>query len=138
MNAAGTKEWANSNVNCYSGCSNNCLYCYARKMAIRFNRKTNDNWKEMVPNRKSIDKNYHKRNGRVMFPTSHDITEQSLDNCLVVLEKLFKSGNNVLVTTKPRLECIKKICEKFEKYNDLIQFRFTITSFNNEKKRFLR
>lgn len=34
----GTKEWADSNVNCYLGCSNNCRYCYAKKMAIRFNR----------------------------------------------------------------------------------------------------
>ena len=32
----GTKEWADSNVNCYFGCSNNCKYCYAKKMAIRF------------------------------------------------------------------------------------------------------
>ncbi|TFG25569.1 MAG: hypothetical protein EU529_00730 [Promethearchaeota archaeon] len=127
----GTKEWADSNVNCYSGCSNNCKYCYAKKMAIRFNRKTNESWNEMVPNQKAIEKGYMKRKGRVMFPSSHDITEESLDNCLVVLEKLFKSGNNVLITTKPRFECIQVICKKFIKYKNLLQFRFTITSINN-------
>ena len=52
----GTKEWADSNVNCYSGCSNNCRYCYAKKMAIRFNRKSENNWQEMEPNKKSINK----------------------------------------------------------------------------------
>jgi len=66
-------------------------------MAIRFNRKTEETWKIMFPNQKNIDKNYRKRKGRVMFPTSHDITEESLDNCLIVLEKLLKSGNNVFI-----------------------------------------
>ena len=128
----GTKEWADSNVNCYSGCSNNCRYCYACKMAIRFKRKTGDTWKDMVANQKAIDKGYNKRNGRVMFPTSHDITEESIDNCLIILEKLFKSGNNVLITSKPQFICIIRICEKFEKYKDLLQFRFTINSTNND------
>jgi len=129
---SGTKEWADSNVNCYSGCSNNCRYCYAKKMAIRFNRKTEDTWKMMVPNLKSIDKGYNKRNGRVMFPTSHDITEESVDNCLFVLQKLLDSRNSVLITTKPKFDCIKLICDKFGKYKEQIQFRFTITSTEDE------
>jgi len=97
-----------------------------------FNRKTGGTWKVMVANQKAINKGYNKRNGRVMFPTSHDITEESIDNCLIILEKLFKSGNNVLITSKPQFICIKRICEKFEKYKNLIQFRFTITSINND------
>ncbi len=51
----GTKEWADSNINCYYGCSNDCLYCYAKKMAIRFKRKTEDTWKIMIPNQNNID-----------------------------------------------------------------------------------
>ncbi len=132
----GTKEWADSNVNCYYGCFNNCRYCYAKKMAIRFNRKTEDNWKVMVPNNMIINKNYRKRRGRIMFPTSHDITEESLENCLIVLEKLLDAGNEVLITTKPQLKCISKICNKFSKFKDLIQFRFTITSTNDQNLRF--
>ena len=128
----GTKEWADSNVNCYSGCSNNCRYCYAKKMAIRFKRKTENNWKDMEPNSKAINKGYAKRKGRIMFPTSHDITDESLTYCLIVLKKLVDSGNEILVTTKPGLECIKSICDKFNQKKETIQFRFTITSLNNE------
>ena len=132
----GTKEWANSNVNCYYGCSNNCRYCYAKKMAIRFKRKTEKTWKIMVPNKRPIEKGYRKRNGRVMFPTSHDITNESLSNCLIVLDKLIDSGNSILITTKPKMSCIQKICTKFINHKDLIQFRFTINSVNNHLLKF--
>ena len=132
----GTKEWADSNVNCYFGCSNNCEYCYAKKMAIRFKRKTEETWRIMILNQKSIDKGYNKRNGRVMFPTSHDITSESLENCIKVLRKLLIARNSVLITTKPQLECVKKICNEFRKYQSLIQFRFTITSNYNDILRF--
>ncbi|KKM13376.1 hypothetical protein LCGC14_1716850 [marine sediment metagenome] len=128
----GTKEWANSNANCYYGCSNNCRYCYAKKMAIRFKRKTEDNWKIMEPNKKAIKKGYSKRKGRIMFPTSHDITPESLSGSLILLKKLLDSNNDVLITTKPNLSCVKIICNNFYKKKDLIQFRFTITSFNND------
>jgi len=132
----GTKEWADSNVNCYKGCSNNCRYCYAKIMAIRFKRATNDTWKKMELNIKNVEKGYHKRKGRVMFPTSHDITEESLENCLIVLRKLVQAGNEVLVTTKPRINCLKQICENFGDFKDKIQFRFTITSFDDKKLKF--
>ncbi|KKM76820.1 hypothetical protein LCGC14_1376250 [marine sediment metagenome] len=128
----GTKEWADSNVNCYLGCSNNCRYCYAKKMAVRFKRETENTWKDMEANQKNINKNYKKRNGRVMFPTSHDITKDSLENCIIVLDKLIKAGNDVLITSKPQFECIKKICDLFFNDKELIQFRFTITSIYNE------
>jgi len=132
----GTKEWADSNINLYYGCSNNCRYCYAKMMAIRFKRKTRDEWKIMVPNLKNIKKQYGKRKGRVMFPTSHDITEETLNTCLIVLKKLVNAGNEILITSKPQLACIKAICERFRDKKDLIQFRFTITSFNNDKLKF--
>jgi len=124
---SGTKEWADSNVNCYFGCSNDCRYCYAKKMAIRFKRKTEKNWKVMIPNERVINKNFKKRQGRVMFPSSHDITPTSLNTCIIVLKRLLKAGNEVLITTKPNLSCIKKICDYFFKFKSSIQFRFTIT-----------
>lgn len=62
-------------------------------MDIRFNRKTEQNWSTMIPNKKSITKKYLKRIGRVMFPTSHDITKESVDNCLIVLKKLLAAQN---------------------------------------------
>lgn len=132
----GTKEWADSNVNCYFGCSNNCRYCYAKKIAIRFKRKTEENWKEMVPNEKAIKKGYLKRKGRIMFPTSHDITKESINVCLKVFKKMIESKNQVLITSKPDFDCIKKICDIFKVNKDLIQFRFTITSNNNDLLKF--
>jgi len=129
----GTKEWADSNVNIYSGCSNNCRYCYAKKMAIRFGRKTGDNWKEMILNENSFKKGYKKRNGRIMFPTSHDITPKTIENCLEVIGRIIRAGNLILITTKPNLMCIKEICYNGWDFKDVIQFRFTITSFYNKK-----
>jgi len=54
----GTKEWADTNVNICSGCKNNCRYCYAKKMAMRFGRKTESTWKIMELNSKAIKKKY--------------------------------------------------------------------------------
>lgn len=132
----GTKEYADSNVNCYFGCSNNCGYCYAKMMAIRFERKTEDNWREMVLNRKAVIKNYKKRKGRIMFPSSHDITTESLEYCVIVLRKLLKAGNEVLIVTKPNLWCIYELLNRLEKFKSQILFRFTITSISDQKLRF--
>ena len=30
---SGTKEWAVANVNCLTGCSHGCLYCFGKAMA---------------------------------------------------------------------------------------------------------
>ena len=133
MTTRGTKEWADSNVNCFFGCSNNCKYCYAKQMALRFKRiNAPEDWSYMKPNRKAIDKNYKKRAGRIMFPTSHDITRISFLDCCTVLEKLLAAGNSVLVTTKPVPWITDEICIEFEEYKDLIQFRFTITSKDDD------
>lgn len=52
-------------------------------MAIRFKRKTENTWKVIEPNTKYIKKSYRKRNGRVMFPTSHDITIESFSGFFI-------------------------------------------------------
>lgn len=129
---SGTKEWADTNVNIFHGCSNDCLYCYAKKMAIRFNRKTEENWKAMDLNMNEIGKRYKKRSGRIMFPTSHDITVKSLFFCLATLQKLLYAGNEVLITTKPDYKCMKILLRALKEYKDQIQFRFTITSLEQE------
>lgn len=131
---AGTKEWADKNVNCINGCSHNCRYCYAKKMAIRFGRKTEENWKDMEIRQEIVRKKYRKVDGRIMFPSSHDITpeEPFLSACLAVIENLLEAGNSILITSKPHFEVIKKICDQFIHYQKQIQFRFTITSDDNE------
>jgi len=134
MTTKGTKEWSDSSVNFQKGCKYDCKYCYARAMAIRFKQiKNSEEWSHPKIREKDVKKGYRKRKGRVMFPTSHDIyPENELAMC-IVLGKLLKSGNEVLITTKPNLECIKSICGIFEKFKNQIQFRFTITSEQDEK-----
>ena len=66
-----------------------------------------------------------------MFPTSHDITEDSLAACMAVIRKLIIAGNEVLLTTKPNITCIHRIINTFGAFRDQIQFRFTITSDNS-------
>ncbi len=73
---SGTKEWADYNVNCIKGCFNNCRYCYAKMMAKRFGRCTEDTWGNMEINDTILNKNFKKYNGRVMFPSSHDIIDK--------------------------------------------------------------
>ncbi len=129
---SGTKEWADSNVNVYSGCDNNCSYCYAKKMAIRFKRKSERTWRIPAVNFFNLAKGYGKRKGRIMFPTSHDITRKTKKGCFFVLRKLLEAGNEVLVTTKPDPTIICELLVEFKEFKRQIQFRFTITSYNDE------
>lgn len=126
----GTKEWAPHNFNFMNGCSNDCVYCYAKEMAIRFKRKTQSNWKIEEP--VSLDgKTFKKKNGTIMLPSSHDITPGNIDIALSVIEKLLSSGNELLIVTKPHFKCIKLIVDKFADKKSQIQFRFTIGSANS-------
>lgn len=78
VSTSGTKEWGDTNVNWFYGCPNNCLYCYAKWMAYRFKRLLDpEEWSEMRPNQRAIDKGYAKRQGRIMVPTSHDIVPEN-------------------------------------------------------------
>jgi len=127
---SGTKEWADSNVNVLLGCRNDCRYCYAKRMAVRFGRATESTWREMRVNWRAVERGYGKRKGRVMFPTSHDLFPEPeyLEPCLEVLRKLLWAGNQVLVTTKPRLPVVREICRRFAGFRGQLQFRFTIGS----------
>ena len=127
---SGTKEWADHNVNCFKGCFNNCRYCYAKMMAKRFGRATEETWKHMQVRPDVRVKNFRKYDGRVMFPSSHDIVDVPLvvEACMAVIKKLLEAENDLLITSKPRPQIIKTIIEQFNSYKTQIQFRFTITS----------
>jgi DNA repair photolyase len=131
---SGTKEWADHNINCIKGCPNDCRYCYAKNMAKRFGRSTNQNWKVLEINQKIVDGTFRKYDGRVMFPSSHDIvdTPESREACFTVIKKLLLAGNDILITTKPKLNIVKDIIRIFSEYKSQIQFRFTITSINDK------
>lgn len=127
---SGTKEWADHNVNCLKGCYNDCRYCYAKMMAKRFRWSTYRTWKSMTIRGDVVKRNYEKLSGRVMFPSSHDIFDfpRVREACFTVMAKLLKSGNDLLLTTKPRFSVIREIDRLFSQHKEQLQFRFTITS----------
>jgi DNA repair photolyase len=131
---SGTKEWADHNINCIKGCSNNCRYCYAKIIAKRFGRCTEETWKDIEISRDILNKTFKKYNGRVMFPSSHDIidTPEAKEACFMVITKLLEAGNELLITTKPKLSITKDIIKRFYTFKSQIQFRFTITSLDNQ------
>lgn len=131
---SGTKEWADYNINCIKGCFNNCRYCYAKIMAKRFGRCTEETWQDMQINYNVINRTFRKYNGRVMFPSSHDIIDKPeiKEACFIVIKNILEAGNELLITSKPRLTITKDIIKEFYSYKALLQFRFTITSIDNE------
>ena len=128
----GTKEWATSTVNIQNGCPNDCRYCYAKAMAIRHKRKTRENWKEPEIRLHSVNKGYAKRNGTIMFPSSHDISSDNSEECIAVLRKILDAGNRVLIVSKPDPDCILELCFELEAFRDQILFRFTIGSADDD------
>ena len=132
----GTREWTKYTVNCCSGCSNNCRYCYAKAMAVRFKQLTQEEWPEERIREKDVTKKQKLYDGRVMFPSSHDITNGNLDACLAVINNLLAAGNELLIVSKPRLECLDRICKDFQLSKDKILFRFTIGAMDNNILKF--
>ena len=102
-------------------------------MAKRFGRSKDDTWKNMHICEDALKKKFKKRPGRVMFPSAHDIFDISpyKEACFVVLRKLLKTRNDVLITTKPKFVIVQEIDNQFSHFKEQIQFRFTITSNND-------
>jgi DNA repair photolyase len=129
----GFRDWTDpkNNVNICTGCANDCRYCYAKSMAIRFNRLKNGDWGKMVVRKADVEKNRKRHSGIVGFPSSHDIFPFNLDDYLTVLGKLLRADNEVLIVSKPRKDCIKPICDACRFFKDKILFRFTIGAMDN-------
>jgi len=127
----GTQEWSVKTINCCTGCSHDCHYCYAKGMAIRFKQVTARHWPHERIRPNDVSKRHKKYDGQVMFPSSHDITPNNLNACLTVMKNLLVVGNKVLVVSKPHLDCIKAICQMFGSFKDQILFRFSIGACDN-------
>jgi len=120
----GTREWSSSSVNIQRGCRHGCLYCYAQAQARRFGRVGDWTVEEVLPD--ALTRGYGKRQGTVMFPTTHDITPENVELCATVLEKLVRAGNQVLVVSKPWRRTIEALRERLYPWQEQITFRFTI------------
>ncbi|GAG43996.1 unnamed protein product, partial [marine sediment metagenome] len=129
--AHGTEEWAAHNVNIQIGCAHDCKYCYAKCMAIRFKRSTARSWAKAKILKHKVGNGSRKKHGRIMFPTTHDITPDNVDECVMVLRDMLEADNDVLVVTKPHLSCIKRLCRACVDFRGQLLFRFTIGSTDN-------
>lgn len=135
--ATGTKEWSTSSVNVSSGCSHGCLYCYARAQAIRFKRKTPATWCDEEIIRDVLRKGFGKRAGRVMLPTTHDLTDATIEHVGTVARRLLEAGNDLLIVSKPRPELIERLLLRIPiPARDAVEFRFTIGSYLDSTLRF--
>lgn len=131
-NVFGTYEWAETTLNIINGCAHNCKYCFSKEMAIRFKRKEPQSWKEEELNMHQFNATIPSKKGAIMFPSTHDITPDNFKYTLPYLMRVLKTGNKVLLVTKPHLECIQQICDNCTEFKDKLLFRFTIGSINDE------
>jgi hypothetical protein len=132
----GTRELSDVSINSLIGCHNGCLYCFAAHKAIE---------KGFVPSQeawtKEKEKNFSpnctiKYDGRVMYPTAHDITGRFLHTHIKNIAELLKSGNDLLICSKAREKCMQKVAEACIDYKDKVIFMVTITTFDEAQSIF--
>jgi len=116
------------------GCEHDCLYCYAKSMALRFGRTTVEGWKvpvetPMKPVRKG------KLSERVtMFPSTHDVTVKNANRCCFMVQGLLVAGDKVLLVTKARLAWLRSAVGGLRR--DRIEVRVTIGSADDDVLKF--
>jgi len=129
-------DWSTVSVNYCTGCSNDCRYCYAKGMAIRFGQVKPGEWANFKIREYDVLKKQRKYDDIVMFPSSHDIVPGNLEAGIIVLRKLIEADNKVLVVSKPCAVCIERICQEFQANKSQILFRFTITAMDGQILKF--
>jgi len=132
----GTTEWAERTENILRGCSNGCLYCYAAHNANRFRLRARADWQREELTKKAEMTSYPRREGVVMFPSAHDITPGNIDAYLRVAKLILRAGNRLLIVSKPRIECIRRVVADLTAYRPQIMFRFTIGTMDPDVARF--
>lgn len=130
----GTQEWSEHTYNICVGCEHSCLYCYAKPRAAWTKAELREPgaWakQQLNPNRSRLGAEVGPK-GVVMFPTSHDITPNFLEQSLTTILNLLRN-NKVLIVSKPHLSVIKVLCKELKHAKDDIMFRFTICSLNQD------
>lgn len=129
----GVAEWAPSSCNIQTGCEHACKYCYAREMAVRYKRATLKSWAVPVIRQAEVDKGRglkRPQNQPIMFPTTHDITERNLSECLTVLKKLLRAGNRVLVVSKMGCRTQPTLAKDLRRWQQQLMFRITLGTYS--------
>jgi DNA repair photolyase len=99
-------------------------------------KKTPFTWNREVLNQKALSKTFRTRKGTIMYPSSHDITPQHLRENIMHLGKILAAGNQVLIVSKPHLDCVRSMCNTFNPFKENILFRFTIGSADSNVLKF--
>lgn len=126
---SGTRQWSDVSHNVGLGCSHDCKYCYAASYATEKGYITN---RAEWANEQLCPRRLPTKPGVVMFPTAHDITPFFLDSSISAISGMLQAGRQVLVVSKPHLECVKALCDAFSDYRQQLLFRFTIGSINQQ------
>jgi hypothetical protein len=141
-------------------CGNACFYCYIQAIfhqnnqadIHQFYKKYIDQGLQIIGNgdikgkdrqaflqefeikEENIKKGWAKHGKRYLFmtPTSHDIFQSNMVDLVTAWKKMLDVDHELLIVSKPRIECIKYICKELKDYKDKITFRFTITSDDQE------
>ena len=133
VSPTGKRAWGKKMGDIVLGCPNSCRYCYARAAAKRYGRIHDLNeWGTTYfqLGKSKVNKGW-KNHGTVRFPTTHDITPKFLEESVTVVRNLLAGGNHVIVCSKPRLDCIKRLCREFADNRDRLAFRFTIGAMDD-------
>lgn len=67
----------------------------------------------------------------VMYPSTHDITPNTLEPSIAVLRAILQKGKTVLIVSKPHVECVEAMVRELAPWKQQIMFRFTIGCMNN-------
>lgn len=118
------------------GCSHNCTYCYARQNALEKEEiRSVEEWATEVLTAKVNEVQRKSPGVTYKFPANHDITPVLLQPSLLYIGNLLRAENNVLVCTKPHLECVRSICDQFNDYKEQLSFDMTITTMDEHRSR---
>jgi len=127
------QDWGDEVASILLGCPNRCRYCFARTRALHYGRITDrEAWgTTYLRIGKSAVLKRCQHHGTVRFPQTHDITPQFLDQCVTALRNILAARNKVIVCSKPRLDCIERLCSEFSGNREKVEFRFTIGAMND-------
>lgn len=126
----GTREISDISANIQVGCSNDCKYCYAAHRAVSGGYvKGREMWgKDILKSSQPIFN--RKYDGVVMYPTTHDITRRLLNSHCQAISEILEAGNDLVICSKARLECLQRVAKVCAGYKDKVTFMVTITTLD--------
>lgn len=136
MNLQRHSQWTHASYNIMQtnyACRNDCVYCYVKPMNLRFGRDIEDIEDVFRVADNKVTKKWTKSNKpmRYMFPSTHDIFPEMVEDYIAVAKNIMNAGHTLLCVTKPRIDSVRRLCDEFNEYKDKLTFRFTIGSDDN-------